>query len=129
VQFRDRSPQLTRGSRALKLWLSLRVFGLDAFRAAIARGIALAELAESILRERDGWEIVTPAQLAIVTFRRDGPDALTDRMVAAAVADGFTAPSTTEIDGRPVARLCTINPRTTDDDIRATIERLESFAG
>src|SRR3954452_17937315 len=34
VQFRDRSPQLTRGSRALKLWLSLRVFGLDAFKAA-----------------------------------------------------------------------------------------------
>ena len=118
VQFRDRSPQLTRGSRALKLWLSLRVFGLDAFKAAIARGIALAELAETILRERDGWEVVTPAQLAIVTFRRDGPDELTDRMVAAAVADGFTAPSTTMIDGRPVARLCTINPRTTDDDIR-----------
>jgi aromatic-L-amino-acid/L-tryptophan decarboxylase len=129
VQFRDRSPQLTRGSRALKLWLSLRVFGLDAFRAAIARGIALAELAETLLRERPGWEIVTPAQLAIVTFRRDGPDELTDRMVAAAVADGLTAPSTTVLDGRPVARLCTINPRTTDDDIRLTIERLERFAG
>jgi aromatic-L-amino-acid/L-tryptophan decarboxylase len=129
VQFRDRSPQLTRGSRALKLWLSLRVFGLDAFRAAIARGIALAELAEAILRERDGWEVVTPAQLAVVTFRREGPDALTDRMVAAAVADGFTAPSSTVIDGRPVARLCTINPRTTDDDIRLTIERLERLAG
>jgi len=129
VQFRDRSPQLTRGSRALKLWLSLRVFGLDAFKAAIARGIALAELAEQILRERDGWEIVTPAQLAVVTFRRDGPDELTDRIVAAAVAEGFTAPSTTIVDGRPVARLCTINPRTTDEDIRLTIERLERFAG
>jgi aromatic-L-amino-acid/L-tryptophan decarboxylase len=129
VQFRDRSPQLTRGSRALKLWLSLRVFGLDAFRAAIARGIALAELAEKILRERDGWEVVTPAQLAIVTFRREGPDELTDRIVADAVAEGFTAPSTTVIDGRPVARLCTINPRTTDDDIRMTIERLERLAG
>ena len=128
VQFRDRSPQLTRGSRALKLWLSLRVFGLDAFKAAIARGIALAELAEAYLRERDGWEVVTPAQLAVVTFRRQGPDELTDRIVAAAVAEGFTAPSTTIIDGRPVARLCTINPRTTDDDIRLTIERLERLA-
>jgi len=129
VQFRDRSPQLTRGSRALKLWLSLRVFGLDAFKAAIARGIALAELAEAYLRERGGWEIVTPAQLAVVTFRRAGSDELNDRMVAAAVADGFTAPSTTVIDGRPVVRLCTINPRTTDDDIRLTIERLEALAG
>jgi aromatic-L-amino-acid decarboxylase len=129
VQFRERSPQLTRGSRALKLWLSLRVFGLDAFKAAIARGIALAELAEACLKARDGWEVVTPAQLAVVTFRREGSDELNDRMVAAAVAEGFTAPSTTIIDGRAVVRLCTINPRTTDDDIRMTIERLEALAG
>ncbi len=47
VEFRDRGPQLTRSSRALKLWLSLRTFGLDAFRDAIARGIALAEHAEA----------------------------------------------------------------------------------
>jgi aromatic-L-amino-acid decarboxylase len=135
VQFRDRGPQLTRSARALKLWLSLRVFGLDAFRAAIARGIALAELAETLLRERPGWEVVTPAQLAIVCFRRTAPgldaaqlDALNDRMVAATVADGFTAPSTTVLGGRTVARLCTLNPRTTDADIRATIERLEAFS-
>jgi aromatic-L-amino-acid decarboxylase len=136
VQLRNRGPQLTRGSRALKLWLSLTVFGLDAFKAAIARGIALAELAERTLRERDGWEVVTPAQLAIVCFRRTVPglsdaetDALNDRMVAAAVADGFTAPSTTLIHGRPVARLCTINPRTTDADVRETVVRLERYGG
>jgi glutamate/tyrosine decarboxylase-like PLP-dependent enzyme len=129
VEFRDRSPQLTRGSRALKLWLSLRVFGLDAFRAAIARGIELAELAEQTLRERDGWEVVSPARLAIVCFRRTGAsDAETDSMVRATVADGYTAPSTTVLEGRTVARLCTINPRTTNQDIVGTIERLERFA-
>ena len=36
VDLRNRSLQLSRGSRALKLWLSLQVFGLDAFRDAIA---------------------------------------------------------------------------------------------
>jgi aromatic-L-amino-acid decarboxylase len=128
VEFRDRGPQLTRGSRALKLWLSLRVFGLDAFRAAIAHGIAMAELAQAILRERGGWEVVSPAQLAIVCFRREGAnDTATDAMVRAAVADGFAAPSTTILEGRSVARLCTINPRTTREDIEATIERLERF--
>ena len=49
VEFRERGPQLTRSSRALKLWLSLQVFGLDAFKAAIATGIALAEHAERVL--------------------------------------------------------------------------------
>jgi aromatic-L-amino-acid decarboxylase len=126
VDFRNRSVQLTRGGRALKLWLSIRVFGLAAFRDAIARGIALAEHAEALLRERPGWEIVTPAQLAIVCFRRAGDDALQTRIASAMVADGFAAPSTTEVGGRVALRLCTINPRTTTEDITRTIERMET---
>ena len=96
MNFRDRGPELTRGARGLKLWLSVRTFGLDAFRAAIAHGIALAEHAEAQLRARDGWEVVTPAQLGIVTFRRDGlDDAAHTRLSAATVEDGYAAPSTT----------------------------------
>ncbi len=126
VEFRDRGLQITRGSRALKLWLSLRVFGLAAFRAAIARGIALAEHAEALLRERPGWEVASPAQLGIVCFKRTAhDDAETDRMVARVVAGGYAAPSTTVLDGRTVARLCTINPRTTEADVLGTIERME----
>jgi aromatic-L-amino-acid/L-tryptophan decarboxylase len=128
VNFRDRSVQLTRGGRALKLWLSLRVFGLAAFRDAIAHGIALAEHAEARLRERPGWEVVSPAQLAIVCFRRDGDDERQTRIAEAMVADGFAAPSTTEVDGRVALRLCTINPRTTFADIDATIDRMELTA-
>jgi aromatic-L-amino-acid decarboxylase len=126
VNFRDRSVQLTRGSRALKLWLSIRVFGLGAFRDAVAHGIALAEHAEALLRERPGWEVVSPAQLAIVCFRRDGDDERQTQIAAAMVADGFAAPSTTEVGGRVALRLCTINPRTTFADIEATIARMEA---
>jgi glutamate/tyrosine decarboxylase-like PLP-dependent enzyme len=129
VEFRERGPQLTRGSRALKLWLSLRTFGLDAFKRAIDHTLALADHAERTLRERGGWEVVTPASLAVVTFRREGAtDDETDALVRAAVADGYAAPSTTVLDGRTVARLCTVNPRTTNGDVERTIERLETLA-
>jgi len=128
VDFRNRSVQLTRGGRALKLWLSVRVFGLDAFRRAIAHGIALAEHAEALLAGRPGWEVVTPAQLGIVTFRRAGDDALQTRIAAAMAEDGFAVPSTTVLAGRVVLRLCTINPRTTFEDVEATIERMEVVA-
>ena len=104
------------------------MFGLAAFRDAVARGIALAEHAEALLRERPGWEVVTPAQLAIVCFRHDGDDALQSRIADAMVADGYAAPSTTEIDGRVVLRLCTINPRTTDEDVARTIARMEALS-
>jgi glutamate/tyrosine decarboxylase-like PLP-dependent enzyme len=128
VNFRDRSVQLTRGGRALKLWLSIRVFGLAAFREAIVHGIALAEHAERLLRDRPGWEVVSPAQLAIVCFRRDGDDALQSRVSEAMIADGFAAPSTTEVNGRVALRLCTINPRTTFADIERTIDRLDELS-
>ena len=126
VDFRDRSPELTRGARGLKLWLSVRTFGLEAFRASIAHGIALAEHAEARLRERDGWEVVTPASLGIVTFRRDGlDDDAHTRLSAATVEDGYAAPSTTVVGDRVVLRLCTINPRTTFDEIDATLDVME----
>jgi glutamate/tyrosine decarboxylase-like PLP-dependent enzyme len=126
VNFRDRGIQLTRGVRALKLWLSVEVFGLDAFRSAVAHGIALAEHAEAVLRARPGWEIVTPAQLGIVCFAREGGDE--SQISASTVSDGYAAPSTTVLRGRTVLRLCTINPRTTFEDIEATIERMERFS-
>src|SRR4051812_7657619 len=129
VNFRDRSVQLTRGARALKLWLSIRVFGLAAFRAAVGHGIALAEHAEALLRARPGWEVVTPAQLAVVCFRRAGDDARQTRIAAEMVRDGYAVPSTTELAGRVALRLCTINPRTTREEIARTIERMEAIAG
>ena len=69
VNFSDLGPQLTREFRALKLWMTVQVFGEDELRAAISRGIELAERAERRLREAGPWEIVTPAQIGVLTFR------------------------------------------------------------
>ena len=72
VDFRNRSLELSRRSRALKLWLTFRTHGLTAISAAIARGIELAERAEELLRADARCEVVTPAQLGIVTFALRG---------------------------------------------------------
>ena len=126
VNFRDRGPQLSRGSRALKLWLSVQVFGLDAFREAIDRCLDNAERAQRAIEATPELEVVTPAQLGIVTFAPLEGDAgaLAERVVA----DGFAAPSSTVLHGRTVLRLCTINPRTTDEDVDRTVERIASLA-
>ena len=125
---RELEIQLTRGFRALKLWMSIQVFGLAAVRAAVGRGIALAELAERQLRATASWEVVSPAQLGVVTFRYPPPDRsqreideLVGRIARASIEDGFATISTTVLRGRPILRLCTINPRPTDADIAAMI--------
>jgi len=53
VNFSDFGLQLTRTSRAFKLWLSLRTFGVDAFRAAIDRTLDLAQLARERIEASD----------------------------------------------------------------------------
>lgn len=45
------------------------------------------------------------------------------------VADGFAVPSTTLVGGHVVLRLCTINPRTTFEDVDATLDRMEALSG
>ncbi len=124
----DYGVQLSRSFRALKVWLSLRVFGVDAFRAAITRGFELAEFAESELRRVPDCEIVSPARMGIVCFRLGGGDALQTRLVDDMLREGYAFLTSTQLGGRTCLRLCTINPRTTEAEITATISHLAAHA-
>src|SRR5438874_8455442 len=69
VNFADYGEQLSRYARALKVWLSVRYFGLAAIREAIDRGVRLAEHIERLVRQELLLELLSPAQLGIVCFR------------------------------------------------------------
>jgi len=79
--------------------------------------------------------------MAVVTFRfvpqgqQDGSmesarriDALNRAIAACMQEQGFALVLTTELRGQTVLRLCTINPRTTEEDIVKTVEALEKHA-
>ena len=134
VNFSARGIQLTRSFRALKLWMTLKVFGRKHVAAAVRRGFERAEQAERLLRERADWRVVTPAQMGIITFRcapdgwtDDQVDTLTRRLASAINEEGDRFLTKTTLDGRPVLRLCPIHPRTTANDIHETIDRLDAL--
>ena len=126
VNFGNRSLELTRRSRALKLWMSIRTYGAQGFRNAILRGIELAEFAEIQLRENpDIWDVIVPAQIGVVCFSLKNWQLGQHRARAQALsASGYACVSSTMLKNRSVLRLCTINPLTTEGDIVSTIERL-----
>lgn len=135
VNLWDYGPELTRPWRALKLWLSLQVFGARAFDAAVTRGIELAETAQRAFEGAAHWRVTSPAQLAVVTVRYESPraseeerDDLNRRIGLEITSTGFALVLSTELRGRTVLRLCTINPRTTDEDIVGTVRRLDEIA-
>src|SRR5260370_19982880 len=68
VNFADRGLQLSRGFRALKIWMSVQTFGLAAFRAAIQRNLALAEFAETAVLGHAGLTVIAPATLVVACF-------------------------------------------------------------
>lgn len=126
VNFGNRSLELTRRSRALKLWMSLRSYGAQRFREAIQDGIELAEFAERYLRRHpQTWEVVTPAQIGVVTFAfRDWQPGEHAACTKTITDSGFACVSSTMLRDKSVLRLCTINPLTSEDDIVQTIDRL-----
>lgn len=133
--YRDMGLQVTRAFKAFKLWLSLQVFGVDAFREAIDIGLNLARYAEERVRSREEWELVTPASLGVLTFRyrdRSGDPDRADRtngLLADAISrSGFAYVTTTELAGRRVLRICPIHPAATRQDIDQTFEWLEQAA-
>ena len=114
-----------RGTRALKLWLSVQVFGLDAFRRPSPTDRVGGARRGGAARAT-GLEVVTPAQLGSSASRasatttrecrpRPSPRARRHRRRRCARPD--------------VLRLCTINPRTTFEEIEETIERMERGRG
>ena len=132
INFCDHGIQLSRGFRALKLWVSLQCLGLDAIRDAIDRGIVLAEMAAREVQRDDRFEVTSPACLGIVTFRYVGNrsdgrarlDEINGAIPHEIMATGEAVVTSTVLDGRMVLRMCVINPRTSEHDIRRTVTML-----
>jgi glutamate/tyrosine decarboxylase-like PLP-dependent enzyme len=133
--FWDFGPELTRPARALKLWLTLQVLGLRAIGDAIDHGVQLAQWAEDEVRKLEDWQIVSPAQLAIVNFRfapsgctPEAIDALNVGIARRAMAEGFAGVLTTRLNGLTVLRICALHPDATEWDMRETVRRLSGYA-
>jgi len=132
VNFADLGMQLTRTSRAFKLWVSLRYFGVDAFRAAIERSLELADLAWERIEADDAFEPMAPPALGIRCFRRRFPgvededqlELLNAGVVAALERSGIGLVSSTRLRGRYAIRLCVLNHTTTADDIERVLDFL-----
>jgi hypothetical protein len=129
VNFADRGLQLSRGFRALKVWMSVQTFGLAAFRDCVQRNLDLASYAEGLVRHRPGLTLMAPATLGIICFRREWPgcdEAEIERRGIALAAElertGTALVSTTRLAGRHAVRLCVLNPTTSDEHVRAVIE-------
>lgn len=137
INFYDHGIELTRRFRALKLFMSLKTFGLKTFRAAVQYNLELAEELEEYLRNSNKWEVVSPATLAIINFRynpikeaytEDQLDKINQKIAENILASKEALLVTTVLNGQIVLRMCLINPRTTMVHLIETLDLCEKFA-
>jgi glutamate/tyrosine decarboxylase-like PLP-dependent enzyme len=129
VNLSDHGIALCRAPRAVKLWLSLKTFGVAAYRDAVDAGLRLARHAAARVTAHPELELTSDPVLCVLTFRYRPPghpvgpalDALQERVSEAVVAGGQAMVLSTRVRGRHVLRMCTINPRATDADVDAAL--------
>jgi glutamate/tyrosine decarboxylase-like PLP-dependent enzyme len=130
TSFNDRGPELSRGFRALKVFMGLLRHGTDGYGRAIAHDLAMARVLADEVKRRPAFELLVEPELSIVNFRyrppgaAEGPalDALNRRIVNRLVGDGgfFLAP--TFIKGKVSLRVAIVNFRTREDDLVALLD-------
>lgn len=135
VNMYDIGIELTRPARGLKLWLTLQVLGTELMSAAIERGFQLAQWAQDAVSCMPNWEIIAPAQMAMLNFRyapaelsEEQKDSINEKISARLNESGYAAMFTTILNGKTVLRLCAIHPETSHEDILTTLRLLDKYA-
>jgi aromatic-L-amino-acid/L-tryptophan decarboxylase len=128
LNYHEYGPQNSRGFRALKVWLALRQAGRTGYEAMIREDCRLARLAYDLAAADPDLEAATH-NLSIATFRYAPPgvpggelDRLNEELLGRLESGGEVFLSNAILDGRFFLRLCIVNFRTTEADIRALPE-------
>jgi len=147
--FWDYGIELSRRFRAMKVWLTLRYYGVRKIAEAVSDDMKLAAYLGQLVDEADDFELLAPVELSICCFRYVPPDMraklgtagetnsaaineqldrLNAQIMSAVQTGGRAYISNANVRGRFALRACITNFRTTRADIEQTIRIVRSAA-
>ena len=134
INYADHGIALTRRFRALKIWVSVQMLGLDWFRRLVRHCRDLAAYAQARLDAAGCFETLCPRRLGIVCFRyvNCAPadfDEVNARLVSALRETGRAFLSSTRLRGAFAIRMCFINWRTSAADVDEVVDLLARLGG
>ena len=135
IDYRDWGVPLGRRFRGLKLWFVIRAYGVERLQTMLREHLSLAkELAAQIEAEPD-FQLTTPANLALLTFRYRPPgideqslDHLNERLLHTLNDDGRLYLTQTRVRGRYVIRFAIGQRTTTRDHVQAAWQLIQETA-
>ena len=132
--FADLGVQLSRGFRALKVWMSLKAHGSDAWGRLVEQNVVQARhLRDRVLAE-PRLELLAPAPLNVVCFRYVAPgldaaalDAVNEEILLRVQERGIAVPSSTVLGGRFALRVAITNHRSRLEDFDLFVDAVLSI--
>jgi aromatic-L-amino-acid decarboxylase len=133
VLFADLGLQLSRGFRALKVWMALKTHGADEIGRVIAQNVAQIRHLAALVDAHPDLERLAPVPLNICCFRFVAPglaepelNAVNQEILWRLQESGIAMPSHTVLDGKFAIRAANTNQRTRREDfdllVRTVVE-------
>jgi len=127
--YAEYSPELSRESRGLRVWMPLVLHGVSAFREALDEKLDLTRRLYEGLAADGSIELPWEPQLTVVPFRLTGGDDGTNREFLERInASKRIFLSSTVIEGKYTIRACIVVHRTRVDRIDEAIEIIRKAA-
>lgn len=130
------SPELSRHYRGLRVWLPLRLYGIEPFRQALEEKLALAKKAAEGLRTIEHVRLLAEPELSLLAFQVTPPGVEGTELdeLNRAVLDQINRGqrvflSGTHVRGRFVIRLCILSVRTHQEAITRALDEIRRAVG
>ena len=111
--------ELSRGFKALKIWMSLKEHGAEKYAAMIAQNIDKSFYLGELIEQQKVLELLAPVNMNVVCFRynpgnmdEEALNILNKELLMRILEQGIGAPSSTILNGKYAIRVANVNQRT-----------------
>jgi len=129
TEFASRGIQLSRGFRALRVWMNFSVYGADRIGEVVEQNIDDAQYLASQVEAEPELELLAPVAMNVVCFRYHCPglsegelDSLNSRLLIRLQESGVAVPSNARVGGHFAIRVANTNHRTVRSDFDLLVE-------
>jgi len=132
VNFAEYSPELSRSFRGLRVWLPLKLYGVDAFRRNLEEKLRLTRWMYERFLEEPGFECFTEPDLSVIAFRyrpEDGDvNEFNRRLLDEVNQRRRFYLSSTRLRGEFAIRVCILSFRTHQPEVEEAFEIIQEAA-
>jgi aromatic-L-amino-acid decarboxylase len=128
LPFAERGLDLTRGFKALKVWLSFKAHGTRAIARIIEQNVEQSRYLVGLINDHPQLELLAPAPLNVVCFRyrpagypEGDLNGMNKEILIRVQESGVAIPSGTVLQGRYALRCANVNHRTRRSDFELLI--------